>query len=286
MTVIQGILLGILQGLAEFLPISSSGHLLIVRNLFGFNDTSGTYLIFDILLHVGTLLVVLIVFWKDWLAILKNPFRSKTLLFLFIASLPALISVVLFGDVLDIFESGSFLGISFILTGILLLTSQYYAEKLKKQNTEKKEVGLTNAVAMGLSQILGLLPGVSRSGSTIFGGVLSGLDKKTAAKFSFMMSAPAIVGSLLYEGKNAIENNYFAQIEIIPTILGMISAALFGYIAIKFMLDLIAKISLKWFAFYVIALGFVVILLQITGAFGFVPMPSLSTNMHLEQLLA
>ncbi|NMD39077.1 MAG: undecaprenyl-diphosphate phosphatase [Christensenellaceae bacterium] len=283
MSVIQGILLGILQGLAEFLPISSSGHLLIVRNLFGFNDTSGTYLIFDILLHVGTLFVVLVVFWKDWLSILKNPFRSKTLLLLFVASLPALIAVILFGDLLDLFETGAFLGVSFVITGILLLISQKSSEKFK--NSSKTQVGFKNSIIMGISQILGLLPGISRSGSTIFGGIVSGLDKKTAAKFSFMMSAPAIFGSLIYEGKNALENNYFAQIEIIPTLLGMISATIFGYIAIKFMLDLIAKISLKWFAFYAIALGLIVIILQITGAFGFIPMPKLIANMHPAQLL-
>lgn len=262
MTTIQNILLGIVQGLAEFLPISSSGHLLLLRSALGVNDATGTYIIFDILLHVGTLFVVLIAFWKDWLNILKNPFKSKTLLLLFIASLPALLAVVGLGKIIDIFETGRFLGCSFIVSGLLLILS----EKQSKNNISKEEVNYKHAISMGISQILGLLPGISRSGSTIFGGIMTGLDKKKAAKFSFMMSAPAIVGSLLYEGKKAIEQGYLAQLNLLPTLLGMIAAAISGWIAIHYMLKLIHKVSLHWFSIYLFALGIVVIILQLLGA--------------------
>lgn len=273
MTVVQGIVLGIVQGLAEFLPISSSGHLLLIRNFFNLSDTTGSYLIFDILLHVGTLIVVLTVFWKDWLDILKNPFKSKTLLLLFIASLPALFAVVFGGDVIDALETGSLLGLSFILTGVLLSISQIIVDKNKSKNTLKNKPGFLQAISMGITQILGLLPGVSRSGSSMFGGLITGLDKKSAAKFSFMMSAPAIVGSLLYEGKNAIKNGYLSQIELLPTICGMLAAAICGYIAIKFMLKLISKISLHWFSLYVVILGIIVIIFQISGTLNLPPMP-------------
>lgn len=268
MNIIQGIILGIVQGLTEFLPVSSSGHLLLLRSLFGINDVSGSYIMFDILLHVGTLIVVLVVFWKEWLTILKNPFKSKLLLFLFIASLPAFFAVIGLGDLVDYFESGRFLGLSFLITGILLVI----AEKLSKKSNNA-EVGIKSSIIMGISQILGLFPGVSRSGSTIFGGLLSKLDKQKAAKFSFMMSAPAILGSLIYELKKAHEANIFKTIELVPTLAGMLFAAIFGFLSIKFMLKLIQKVSLNYFALYVVVLGLLVIILQINGAIALPPLP-------------
>lgn len=263
MNIFEGIILGIVQGFAEFLPISSSGHLLLLRGLLNINDSSGAYIMFDILLHLATLIVVFAVFWKDWLDIIKNPFRSKKLLLLFIASLPALMAVLGFKDIIEYLKTGRFLGFSFIITGILLLFSQYFSKK-HAQNTKNKPT-MIHAVSMGFAQIIGLFPGISRSGSTIFGGIVSKLDRTAAAKFSFMMSAPAIVGSFVFELKNAIEDNYLSQIEVIPTLLGMIVAAVCGFIAIKFMLNLISKISLNGFALYVIILGIIVLLLQITS---------------------
>lgn len=255
MSIIQGILLGIVQGLAEFIPVSSSGHLFLLRAIMNINENSNIYMMFDILLHVATLLVVLIYFWKDWLAILKNPFKSKTLLLLFIASLPALFAVVLFKDTIDYLSSGAFLGINFILTGVLLIVAQ----TLSKKSTEKN-IKYKNAIAMGCAQILGLLPGVSRSGSTIFGGIVTKLNKTTAAKFSFMMSAPAILGSLIFELKKALNGGYLAQIQIMPTIFGMVSAFIFGFFAIKYMMKLISKIDLKYFSFYLVLLGIITLL--------------------------
>lgn len=122
-----------------------------------------------------------------------------------------------------------------------------------------------HAVVMGLMQAVALLPGVSRSGSTLMGGVTSGLNRKSAAKFSFMMSAPAILGSLVFEGKEAIEQGYLQQLTLVPTIVGVVIAAVSGYLAIRFMLRLINKVSLNWFALYVALLGLVILLLQLAG---------------------
>lgn len=263
MNVIEAALLGLVQGLGEFLPISSSGHLLLGRMVFGLNDgNSPAYKMFDILLHFGTLIPVLIVFWKDWWAILKNPFKSKTLLLLFIASLPTLAVKFVFDDFIDAADTGMYLGGCFLLTGVFLLVAE--AVSARKQ-AKTDQPGFFHAIVMGCMQGIALLPGVSRSGSTLAGGLLSGLDRKSAAKFSFMMSAPAIAGAILLEGKDAIEQGWYKDIPVLPTIVGIIVAGLVGYAAIRFMLKLISKVSLKWFALYVAILGVVFIILQLTG---------------------
>ena len=265
MSILQAAVLGLVQGLAEFLPISSSGHLLLARMLMGISDeaaATGPYMMLDVLLHAGTLLAVLVVFWKDWWAILKNPFRSRTLLLLIIASLPALAVVVLLGDVVDSFFTGWFLGVSFLITAVFMLI----AETVSRRRARWEErPGFRHAVCMGLMQAVALLPGVSRSGSTLMGGVASGLNRKSAAKFSFMMSAPAILGSLIFEGKDALEMGYMEELALVPTIVGVLVAAVSGYLAIRFMLRLISRVSLNWFALYVALLGLAILLLQLTG---------------------
>ena len=269
MNVIEAALLGLLQGLGEFLPISSSGHLLLGRMLLGLTiDESPAYKMLDILLHAGTLIPVIIVFWKDWWAILRNPFKSKTLLLLFIASMPTLVVKFIFDDFIDGCDTGWFLGVSFLLTAVFLLAAEYVSGK-KARRTDKP--GFLHAIVMGCMQGVALLPGVSRSGSTLAGGLLSGLDRKSAAKFSFMMSAPAIAGALLLEGKDAIENGWIKDLALFPTLVGVLVAAVVGYLAIRFMLKLIAKVSLNWFALYVAILGVLFLALQLFGFPGVTP---------------
>ena len=269
MNVIEAALLGLLQGLGEFLPISSSGHLLLGRMVLGLTiDESPAYKMLDILLHVGTLIPVIIVFWKDWWDILKNPFKSRTLLLLFIASMPTLVFKVIFDDFIDSCDTGWFLGVSFLMTAVFLLVAEYVSSK----NAHKTgKVGFFHAIVMGCMQGIALLPGVSRSGSTLAGGLLSGLDRKSGAKFAFMMSAPAIAGALLLEGKDAIENGWISDLAVVPTIVGVIVAGVTGYIAIRFMLKLMTKISLNWFALYVAILGVIFLALQLIGVPGVTP---------------
>jgi len=269
MNVIEAALLGLLQGLGEFLPISSSGHLLLGRMLLGLTiDESPAYKMLDILLHAGTLIPVLIVFWKDWWNILKNPFKSRTLLLLFIASMPTLVVKVVFDDFIDGADTGWFLGVSFLMTALFLLVSETVSKRMKSK-TDKP--GFFQSIVMGCMQGVALLPGVSRSGSTLAGGLLSGLDRKSAAKFSFMMSAPAIAAALLLEGKDAIENGWINDLAVVPTIVGVIVAAVVGYLAIRFMLKLITKVSLNWFALYVAILGVIFLLAQLFGMPGVTP---------------
>ena len=266
MDAIQAAILGLVQGLGEFLPISSSGHLMLGRMVLGISvdQNSGVYHMLDILLHVATLIPVLVVFWKDWWAILRNPFKSKTLLLLFIASLPTLVVKVLFDDFIDGAETGWFLGVSFLLTAVFLLVAEHISARMKAR-TEQPTI--PQAIAMGCMQGVALLPGVSRSGSTLAGGLLCGLERKSAAKFSFMMSAPAIVAALLLEGYDAYKADVFEGVDmgsfVLPAIVGMIVAGVVGYIAIRFMLNLISRVSLNWFALYVAILGLIFLTLQL-----------------------
>ncbi len=270
MTVFEAAILGIVQGLAEFLPISSSGHLELCQHLMGLSGDSQAMLLLSVLMHAGTLVAVIVVFWEDWLGILKHLFRSRLLGLLFLASLPALGAALLM-DVDALFGSG-FLGIAFLITGVFLLLAERLSRR-GRHSAGQDTVGVKHALMMGCMQAVALMPGVSRSGSTLLGGVAGGLNRKSAAKFSFMMSAPAILGSLLLEGKDALEGGAFSFLaeNLLPMAVGIVLAAVSGYLAIRYMLKLINRISLNWFALYVFVLGAAVLALQLTGVGGLPP---------------
>ena len=267
MSIFQSVFLGLIQGLGEFLPVSSSGHLLLARIIFGIQTDTHAMKMLDILLHVGTLLPVLIVFRKEWIDMLLHPVRNKTLLLLIIASLPTL--AVYFGvkkimpGGFSVFDNGWFLGTSFLITAFFLLLCDRFS--VRKAHRNSSRIGILQSLVMGLFQGIGMIPGVSRSGSTILGGVSSGLNKTTAARFSFMMSAPAILGSLLIEGKEAIDSGYFSEIAPVPALIGVAVAAVAGYLSIRFMLKVITKAPLSWFSLYLALIGIGFLLLQLTG---------------------
>ncbi|MCE5344074.1 MAG: undecaprenyl-diphosphate phosphatase [Eubacteriales bacterium] len=265
MSILLAAFLGLLQGVAEFLPISSSGHLNLFQALFQADVEH--QLLFNILLHMGTLVAVIVVFWREWIAMLRHPIRNPMLMLLVVASLPALAAKLVFSDQLDYLETHNLLlGVCFLFTGLLLLLTQWLAVRNERKQRETGEVSVKSALAMGCMQAVGMLPGISRSGSSIFGGVATRLDRKSAAKFSFMMSMPAIVASFLSEGYHAVKGGALSQSGDWTAILvGMAVAAVSGYLAIRFMLHIITRISLNWFALYVAVLGIVVIILQATG---------------------
>ncbi len=270
MSIIQSMLLGLIQGLGEFLPVSSSGHLLLSRIFLGIQTDTPAMKMLDILLHVGTLVPVIIVFRKEWIDMVLHPIRNKTFLLLIIASLPTLAVYVgtkkLFPEVngFAVFDNGWFLGSSFLITALFLLLCDRFS--IARAGKSSSRVGILQAVVMGLFQGIGMIPGVSRSGSTILGGVSTGLNKSTAAKFSFMMSAPAILGSLLMEGKDALELGYAKEIALVPSLAGILVSAVVGYLAIRFMLRIISKVPLSWFALYLAVIGIIYLLLQFSGS--------------------
>ena len=262
MSILEAAFLGLVQGLAEFLPISSSGHLNLMQALFGVEVEH--QLLFNILLHVGTLAAVAIVFWKDWLHMVLHPIKDRTLLLLFVASLPALAAKILFDGPLDYVEThNDFLGVCFLLTALMLLLTQVFSSRRGRK--EKDSVGVKEALSMGALQAVGMLPGVSRSGSTIFGGVCAGLKRETAAKFSFMMSAPAIVAGLLSEGMDVIEQGVNIGSDLPAILVGMLVAFVSGYLSIRFFLKLISKATLNGFALYMAIIGLITIILQAVG---------------------
>ena len=278
MNILQAAILGVIQGLAEFLPISSSGHLEIAQRLMGLDADSMSMMLLTVLLHVGTLTAVAVVFWEDWLDILKNLFHSKLLGLLIIASLPAVIVKLGLKAVhvdIDAVFGGGFLGIGFLVTSVFLLLAEFFSKQGK--HSAEKPLEIKNAVVMGCFQALAMIPGVSRSGSTTLGGTSTGLTKRNAIRFSFLMSAPAVVGSLILEGKDAYELGAFGFLtaNIVPIALGVVLAAVVGFFTARIMLKIINNVSFCWFALYVFQVGLAVIALQLTGVFPPVTIPFL-----------
>lgn len=254
MSILESIVLGIVQGLTEFLPVSSSGHLVLFQNIFGI---TGDMLFFDTMLHVGTLIAVIAVFWKDIVSILKHPIQKLTGLLL-VSMVPAVIATLLFKDFFEGAFAGQYLAFGFMATGILLTVAEWFSRRTKKA---KKDISYPNAIAIGCMQAVAILPGVSRSGSTLVGGLFSGIDRNEAARFSFLMTIPVILGSVVLQGYDLIKEGA-GHIEVAPTIVGTIFAMISGFFAVRFMLGLIRKHKLYGFAIYVGLLGILVLLDQ------------------------
>ncbi|MDO4547130.1 MAG: undecaprenyl-diphosphate phosphatase [Clostridia bacterium] len=253
MSILQAFWLGLVQGLTEFLPVSSSGHLLLLGKVFGIANSSLT---FEVLLHVGTLLAVVAIYWKRIVNLFVHPLKSE-LLYLVVATIPAVIAALLI-NFEDAF-AGEYLGFSFLLTTLIL----WLADLVGGLAPKVKNVNWANAIVMGIMQALAILPGVSRSGSTISGGVATGLSRKRASDFAFMMSIPAIIGSVVLELKGALETGFFiAESEVTAVIVGVVTAAVSGFLAIKLMLAIVRRVRLTWFGLYTGLLGVLVLLDQ------------------------
>ena len=262
MSVIQALILGLIQGLAEFLPISSSGHLTLGQMFFNLNDIPMTL---DILLHLGTLIAVFAVYWKKIWNMIAHPIHSE-LKWVVVATIPTVIAALLLGDFIDKLFEGAYLGFSFLLTSFVLVLG----EAVNRLRTRKhKKVNFMDALVMGCMQAVAITPGLSRSGSTICGGMFSGLTRKRAADFSFMMSIPAILGSAVLDLKDMFDEagemgvSFGAQFAeriaemggVVPVLVAVITAAVSGYLAIKLMLAVVKRFGMRWFAVYTFLLG-------------------------------
>lgn len=248
------VILGLAQGLCEFLPVSSSGHLVLLQTVFGVEDGS---LFFSVMLHVGTLIAVLIVYRRQIMEMLRHPIQKKVGMLLLSTAVTTAIAF-LFRDILDDAYSGAFLGFSFLVTAALLaLTERVGARAAGKLS----EMTVWQAGFIGLMQGVAILPGVSRSGSTIAGAMYTGLNRKEAADYSFLMCIPAILGSAVLELPDALAGGA-GNINWAAVLIGVAVAAVSGYFAIRFMLRVITKKRLRGFAVYVAALGALVLLDQ------------------------
>jgi len=268
------ILLGLVQGLCEFLPVSSSGHLFLVSKLTSGavgEDYFGSF--FTIMLHVATLIAVLVVYREQVLSIIKRPIQKLTL-HLIIATLPTVAVALILKkfDALDNWlDEGNFIGFSFLLTAIFLTVSELFFRR-RKAKKSLKTMRWTDALVIGGMQAIGVLPGVSRSGSTIAGALGMRIDRKSAADFSFLLSIPAILGGLVLEFYKMVKEPAAFEVDFTfgaAMILAMLVAAISGYFAVRFMIRLITKKGLLGFAIYTGALGIIVLILQFTNTLGF-----------------
>ncbi|MGR6835687.1 undecaprenyl-diphosphate phosphatase [Syntrophomonas erecta] len=257
MTVLQALILGAVQGLTEFLPVSSSGHLVIFQHLFGIKEPPLT---FDILVHLGTLIAVFVAFREDIYAILRRPLSKITFLII-VGCIPAGLAGYLLAPVFEkAFQSLLVVSIGLLITGALLIVS----EKLANKNIGLKEAEDTSfgdALFIGLLQAVAIIPGISRSGSTISAGLLSGMERDFAARFSFLLSIPVILGAGVFELKDLF--TYGAPVDNATAyIIGPITAALFGYFAIKVVVRMVRGGRLSVFAYYCWALSLVTLAYQ------------------------
>lgn len=271
MTYLQAVILGLVQGLAEFLPISSSGHLALLQHFF--NVDQGDVLIFTVLLHVGTLISVFIMYRKDILELIielgltiKDIFTGKGLrlderptrklgVMIIVATIPTAIIGFAFNDFFEgLYSNIAFIGAGFLITGTMLLLS----ERFGANKNEIDKMNYRNAIFIGVLQGVAIYPGISRSGSTLVGGLTTGLKREFAVRFAFLISIPSILGSALLEGRHAIQEGVDPAY-IGPILAGMAVAAVSGVLAIKLMIKVVSNQKLKYFSFYVYALGIAVI---------------------------
>lgn len=273
MGVIEAIILGMVQGLTEFLPVSSSGHLVLLQKIFGINAPP---LVFETLLHAGTLAAVLAVLRKEIFDLLKKPFQPLTG-YLIIGTIPAVIAAVLFGNYIEhAFATGKFLGFCFLITSILLICAEKLSRRAaSKAELKKKEaINWLDALVIGVMQAIAIAPGISRSGATISGALFRRLDRDFAARFSFLLSIPAIIGAFVLHVKDlaslgtasgSLASSGIASNEVIGAaaiITGTVTAAVVGFFAVKLMLKIIREKSLYGFALYTAVLGALVLLDQ------------------------
>ncbi len=258
--ILKAVILGIIQGLTEFLPVSSTGHLLLGRKLLNLSE-AGLFL--DTMLHLGTFIAVAVVFWEDILYMLKRPFSRLTLLVI-AGTIPTAVIGLAFEDFFEeISKTGVTVGWEFLATGTIL----WIADNLKKRGY-KDINGITykDALVMGTLQGAAILPAISRSGLTISGALFQGIDKKAAARFSFLLSLPAILGAVVLQSFKLFKGQVEA-ISMGALAAGTLASAVAGYIAVRWMLAIIQRGSLKVFSFYVWILGMGILIAQFLGKF-------------------
>ena len=260
MTVFQAIVLGVIQGLSEFLPISSSAHLALTPWLFGWPAPG---LSFDVALHLGTLIALIWFFWQEWITLGRAFFAivrkrrietesERRFAFVAVATIPGGLAGYLLQDYArTVFRTPALTGAMLIIMGIILWAVDRYA----RQDRGLPSMGWRDAIAIGLAQMFAIVPGVSRSGSTITAGRAMGFSREATAVFSFLMSFPIIAAAVVFEGRHAMEQGI-----TIPLVAGVIAAAVSGWLAISVLLKFVARNSYGVFAAYRLVIGAIVLI--------------------------
>jgi undecaprenyl-diphosphatase len=261
MTLFEAIILGIIQGITEFFPISSSGHLVLGQTFM--NITTDNFFQFSVFVHIATLLAVLIYFRQIIIDTIKGVLRKdrQSLILtgcLIIATIPAVIVALTLSDAIDsFFSTPTPVFIAMICTGLVFIVGELIAKKIPK----KEHPNYITALFIGIIQSIAIIPGVSRSGSTLIAGMLTGLTREKAAEFSFLMAIPAIAGAGLFATLDGLEEN--VKIEWGPYIAGFIASFLAGYAAIYLLMKLYKKYSLVWFAVYLLVIPIIGLIWQL-----------------------
>ncbi len=265
--------LGILQGVTEFLPISSSGHLVLVEQLLGLQVIELKS--FDVVLHAGTLVALLFLFHQEWQSILRGLINTQAkagrslLAKLIVATLPAVIAGAFFSDWFDSFSRGAgavmWIAIFFVLLGVLLFVAEYFQKPHPnkiEEPSEKIEVAVSwrQVILLGLVQAVALLPGVSRSGIVMATGMLTGLSRYTATRFAFLMLLPVAAAAASYIGFR-VSTDGLPLPALAPTLIGFASSAVVSYFFAKYFLEFVKRFSLKIFAYYLVLVGFALLIL-------------------------
>jgi undecaprenyl-diphosphatase len=261
MDVIQSIVLGAIQGITEFLPISSTAHLVLLPWFFSWKDKG---LAFDVALHVGSLLAIIVFFWRDWLLIISDFLKSaaersfegrpsgKIGMFILIGTVPGAISGLLFEkEAAGLFRNPFSIAFAISAFGLLL----YISDRFSRRYKSVLDMSFTDCIVVGLVQALAIIPGVSRSGITITGAMFRNFRRDEAAKFSFLLAAPLIAGAGIFESRHLS----YAEVSSGPFILGFVSSAIFSFLAIKYLLRFVRKESYTVFVIYRLILAVVIV---------------------------
>lgn len=273
MNLFEAIVLGIVQGLTEFLPVSSSGHLVLFSAMFKIQEPG---MVFEVMLHFGTLIAIFLAFWPDVVMLVKSGFRLLThpreivrlvkedegcrlVLSIVVATIPIVIIGLLFKDwITGLFSSPVFTGAMLLVTGTIL----YISDRVKKGTLVMEKMGILDAIFIGLGQGLAVLPGISRSGTTIAAGLLRKLEREDAARFSFLLSIPAVLGSQVLAVKDLLTYP-LAQDSLLNMIIGTVFAAVTGFLAIKLLLNFVRRGRLVMFSYYTWFVGLLVLVLSL-----------------------
>lgn len=247
---LEALILGIVQGITEFLPVSSTAHLILLPWFFDWNSEVDT-LTFDIALHAGTLCALLCCFWKDWVDIISR--KQGLFALILMASVPAGVAGLFLNDFIEkSMRSPAIISLMLIVVGFVMLLS----EKAHKHK-DVDRVTFNDALVIGISQAIAIIPGVSRSGITIAAGLFRGLEREASARFSFLLSTPIITGAVLLHGKKAIDSAESYDLKLFAA--GLIASFCTGFVAIKFLLNFLRKYPLNVFVFYRFVLAVVII---------------------------
>lgn len=262
----QALVMGVVQGLTEFLPISSSGHLIIVPTVFGWTDPFIDSLEFSVMLHMGTLVALIVYFWRDWLELVpaglaavrdrstRDDPQRRLAVFIAIATVPAAIVGVLFSDFIEqnVRQAG-LVAVLLVVAAAVLWLADRWGSKLRPID----QLGGARALGIGLAQALALFPGISRSGISIAGGLFAGLDRESAARFSFLMAAPIIAGAGIFEARKLVAGG-LDQADVVPLVIGFLAALASGFVAIAFLLRYLRTNTMGIFVAYRIVLAAIV----------------------------